>query len=1108
MSGKAGRLSIIGSIFVFWMVIFVSVLGNQNQVSATNEIQVAEVGQENEDIVTTNHIGENFHLRTNNTPTTPVTIQIQVDQSASDAGNDGNCSYATNFNEIYFGECNTGAGITSGFRFTNVTIPKGAIISQAYLTFTVDGTYETDLSVRFYGEKIGNSTLFSTGNRPDNRPLTTANIDWSLAPADKWTLGDSWDSPELKTIVQEIISHDDWASGNALSIIVENVNSTNHRRVVGYDRGGEYSGVYFAGNLVVTYSFGECGFGDTTLDTDGDGLADSWETNGYDHDNDCVIDVDLPAMGADPLHKDIFVEMDYMQSPPSSSFVSYQPRQEAIDLVIEAFANAPVSNPDGQTGITLHVDHGKEAIMNPLTGQKWGNLSQSNAILLFNIAPPPQDSYPEVRADNFLEARNPIFRYGIAAHKVGESPLHTECMPGLLGWGDEKSNSMIVYYGAHTGGYPSIFEEAIAFMHELGHLLSLKHGGYDSRNAKPNYLSIMNYSFANNGGLIKNGELGFLDYSRFSSEVLPNLNELGLDETTGITLNGYGTHYYTSTDPHKLCSIPGQPFTLWSNTKPLITLMNANGAIDWDGDDTIEASSVENINGNYGSGGLVFGNLPPIQEFSVLHTRNDWQTIEFQTGDSLLNTTGGALHIPSLAGEITSDKPSFAPYAIKTGTNKRLFVSSGITETHPMTLTNQGLLTTTVLLTVTTNHGWFNAISIPISVTLIPSQSVSYPITLSTPMSATGIFSDQVKIEATPMEAPRLTNITQFKAQFDPMAWFEATPLQGTVPLTVTFTDMSRGDITFWHWDFGNGITSTLANPTHTYTMTGTFTVTLTVSNDYASDTYTNFVTVDVPPTIHTLPFLDDLSQPQQNWQAFNSWLETSQAHSASTAWQGLFGPSALILKDQLDLTTALSPTLFFWQQFTAITGTAQVAITIDEGMTWHPVLTITAPITNWQESIVDLRDFSGHTIGLAFYLREVISPTVHAGWFIDDIEVVPNCATAVSPNDLQINQSGNDVILNWTHNITNEGGYEIWRNVEPYFSLEMTGTLLISTTLIPPFTDNEVIGDTDENYYYVIRGLNRCLHPSSISTQVGEFDQPIEPGCISCSSMSLLPLP
>ena len=48
------------------------------------------------------------------------------------------------------------------------------------------------------------------------------------------------------------------------------------------------------------------------VDSDGDGLPDSWETNGLDVDGDGTVDVDLPAMGADPMHKDVFMEIDAM----------------------------------------------------------------------------------------------------------------------------------------------------------------------------------------------------------------------------------------------------------------------------------------------------------------------------------------------------------------------------------------------------------------------------------------------------------------------------------------------------------------------------------------------------------------------------------------------------------------------------------------------------------------------------------------------------------------------------------------------------------------------------------------------------------------------------
>jgi PKD repeat protein len=63
-----------------------------------------------------------------------------------------------------------------------------------------------------------------------------------------------------------------------------------------------------------------------------------------------------------------------------------------------------------------------------------------------------------------------------------------------------------------------------------------------------------------------------------------------------------------------------------------------------------------------------------------------------------------------------------------------------------------------------------------------------------------------------------------------PHAGFTASPTSGPAPLTVDFTNTSTGNYTDVLWDFGDGITSTQASPTHTYTLTGTYTVTLTVS--------------------------------------------------------------------------------------------------------------------------------------------------------------------------------------------------------------------------------------------------------------------------------------
>src|SRR5262245_30408725 len=84
---------------------------------------------------------------------------------------------------------------------------------------------------------------------------------------------------------------------------------------------------------------------------------------------------------------------------------------------------------------------------------------------------------------------------------------------------------------------PSAYDPMVAatFMHELGHNLGLQHGGDESVNQKPNYVSVMNYLYAGN-------PLPIITYSTstpsgysfridYSDEKLPDLVETALDET-------------------------------------------------------------------------------------------------------------------------------------------------------------------------------------------------------------------------------------------------------------------------------------------------------------------------------------------------------------------------------------------------------------------------------------------------------------------------------------------------------------------------------------------------------------------------------------------------
>ena len=64
-----------------------------------------------------------------------------------------------------------------------------------------------------------------------------------------------------------------------------------------------------------------------------------------------------------------------------------------------------------------------------------------------------------------------------------------------------------------------------------------------------------------------------------------------------------------------------------------------------------------------------------------------------------------------------------------------------------------------------------------------------------------------------------------------PIAFFSANTLSGAAPLNVTFTDKSYNNPDSYLWKFGDGTTSTLKNPSHTYPVPGYYKVSLTASN-------------------------------------------------------------------------------------------------------------------------------------------------------------------------------------------------------------------------------------------------------------------------------------
>ncbi|MBC7946933.1 MAG: PKD domain-containing protein [Chitinophagaceae bacterium] len=122
-----------------------------------------------------------------------------------------------------------------------------------------------------------------------------------------------------------------------------------------------------------------------------------------------------------------------------------------------------------------------------------------------------------------------------------------------------------------------------------------------------------------------------------------------------------------------------------------------------------------------------------------------------------------------------------------------------------------------------------------------------------------------------------------------PVANFTASPLAGCSPLVVNFQDLSTGSPSSWSWDFGNGNTSVLQNPTATYFIPGNYTVRLTVTNASGSNTLTRtqYLTVYDIPTVNFSA--DDVNGCFPHRVQFTD-LSTGGTGNTNVSWQWDFG--------------------------------------------------------------------------------------------------------------------------------------------------------------------------------------------------------------------------
>jgi hypothetical protein len=131
----------------------------------------------------------------------------------------------------YFGH-NGSYSITNVFRFTNVTVPVGAVITSAYLKFTAYSTEASSVKTKIAGIAEDNTGTMSSD--PTGRTKTTNKTDWDFSGVTQDTV---YTSPDIKAVIQEIIDRAGWNSGQAMGFFVSDDGTTsgNLYSMYGYD---------------------------------------------------------------------------------------------------------------------------------------------------------------------------------------------------------------------------------------------------------------------------------------------------------------------------------------------------------------------------------------------------------------------------------------------------------------------------------------------------------------------------------------------------------------------------------------------------------------------------------------------------------------------------------------------------------------------------------------------------------------------------------------------------------------------------------------------------------------------------------------------------------
>ena len=223
------------------------------------------------------------------------------------------------------------------------------------------------------------------------------------------------------------------------------------------------------------------------VDADGDGIPDSAEVSGGTYAG-----LDLYSLGARTSQKDIFIEVDAMDSADPAINLS----AVSLQKVVDSFS---------AKGISVHFDAGTRFSSSFSTANF--NLGQGNSTVAYEICvglnqttcssnTSTRRSIYDWKSEYMDLRRRNIFHYMLMANSLNANGVGSGG-----GIAELPGNDIIITQArlpSQTIQQTNFIINIVAstIMHELGHNLGLRHGGDENLNDKPNYWSIMNYTYS------------------------------------------------------------------------------------------------------------------------------------------------------------------------------------------------------------------------------------------------------------------------------------------------------------------------------------------------------------------------------------------------------------------------------------------------------------------------------------------------------------------------------------------------------------------------------------------------------------------------------------